>query len=458
MKYDGSDIPIRKAKICLCLQGALLLGASAQPAFAGVVQNCGDGGPGSGSLRDVVASASPGETIDLSQLPSNCGMADSTITLSSGEIVIAQTDLKLQGPSVGTVSIFPAQGSHSRVLDHTGSGVLVISDLRIARGEDSDAGGCIASRGDVLLVRSDVGQCSVGGGAVGRGGGIYAWGSIALLDSRIKYNNVIGLYGGEGGGLFAGEGITMINSSITGNSASSAGGSAYVSRQGSGSTGIYYSTMDHNYARICGGGFFGGASASFSNSTISYNTADFGYAGMCFYAGGAAIRNTTVAFNSSVAGGASMFAGSAYLYLQSSIVARNSSSGDEADLDATHGTVVGSGNLVMVSSGNIQQGAIALTVDPMLGELRDNGGKTQTHALLPGSPAVGAGNNNGGALYDQRGPGYPRTSGASYSTDIGAFQSDFIFYDDFDPLPESQISVPSSDIRQPLASHHRFWY
>ena len=68
-----------------------------------------------------------------------------------------------------------------------------------------------------------------------------------------------------------------------------------------------------------------------------------------------------------------------------------------------------------------------LTGDPGLGELKDNGGPTQTMALLPGSPAIDAGNNalaldaSGNPLTtDQRGAGYARISGSA--VDIGAFE------------------------------------
>jgi hypothetical protein len=84
-----------------------LSSAIPQAVLAGIVQNCGDGGPGSGSLRDTIASAQPSETIDLSQLQSKCGTKDSLITLSNGEITIPQNDLKLQGPLVGSVTIQP---------------------------------------------------------------------------------------------------------------------------------------------------------------------------------------------------------------------------------------------------------------------------------------------------------------------------------------------------------------
>src|SRR5262249_55376776 len=61
---------------------------------------------------------------------------------------------------------------------------------------------------------------------------------------------------------------------------------------------------------------------------------------------------------------------------------------------------------------------------PLVAPLADNGGPTQTHALLPDSPAINAGpvpvatfdgNDN-----DQRGDGFPRVVGGV--VDIGAFE------------------------------------
>jgi hypothetical protein len=63
-----------------------------------------------------------------------------------------------------------------------------------------------------------------------------------------------------------------------------------------------------------------------------------------------------------------------------------------------------------------------LDVDPLLGPLADNGGPTLTHALLPGSPAIDAGDPNPAdpPEWDQRGPGFPRI--ANGRIDIGAFE------------------------------------
>jgi hypothetical protein len=73
-------------------------------------------------------------------------------------------------------------------------------------------------------------------------------------------------------------------------------------------------------------------------------------------------------------------------------------------------------------------------IDPLLGPLADNGGPTLTHALLPGSPAIDAGNNAYATDWDQRGPGYPRI--VNGVIDIGAF--------------EVQAPAASRPARQPL--------
>ena len=59
-------------------------------------------------------------------------------------------------------------------------------------------------------------------------------------------------------------------------------------------------------------------------------------------------------------------------------------------------------------------------IDPKLGPLQDNGGPTMTMALLPGSPAIDAGDNTDAPQWDQRGPGFPRI--VNGIIDIGAFE------------------------------------
>jgi hypothetical protein len=64
--------------------------------------------------------------------------------------------------------------------------------------------------------------------------------------------------------------------------------------------------------------------------------------------------------------------------------------------------------------------ALVAVLDPLLGPLQNNGGPTQTMALLPGSPAIGHGDNAKAPTTDQR--GITRITGPGEFTDIGAFE------------------------------------
>src|SRR5207245_2701489 len=63
-----------------------------------------------------------------------------------------------------------------------------------------------------------------------------------------------------------------------------------------------------------------------------------------------------------------------------------------------------------------------INTDPLLGPLQDNGGPTFTHALLPSSPAIEAGDPNftPPPFFDQRGPGFNRV--VNGRIDKGSFE------------------------------------
>ena len=60
-------------------------------------------------------------------------------------------------------------------------------------------------------------------------------------------------------------------------------------------------------------------------------------------------------------------------------------------------------------------------IDPRLGPLQNNGGPTQTLALLKDSPAIGHANNSKAPATDQRGI-TNRIDEVEEGTDIGAFE------------------------------------
>lgn len=87
------------------------------------------------------------------------------------------------------------------------------------------------------------------------------------------------------------------------------------------------------------------------------------------------------------------------------------------------GTILSQGHNLSNDDGNgfLTGPGDIISTDPLLGPLQDNGGPTQTLALLPGSPAVDAGDNTDVPDFDQRGPDFLRIVGGTI--DIGAFEA-----------------------------------
>jgi len=417
------------------------------PANTDVVTNCGDSGPG--SLRDVIASAGSGDTIDLTGLP--CGQ----ITLLTGAISIPQIDLSLNGPGRDKMLIYGGQVRGNGLLNQTGIGVLHIQDLTIAHGVnyhtiDDARGGCIYSAGSVELFRSTVTGCTAYnyGALSALGGGIFAAGQVYLDHSTVSgnYATAIGVGYASGGGVYALNGFTSNYSTISRNlvvnnidtptdTPAFAGG--VFAR---GAVLIASSTISGNEGHIIGGVALvdrNGHGATIINSTISGNTS--------YEIGGVyavvplAIANSTIAFNTEVraSDGTNPYAFAAGLQiayggdtLQSTIIGNNTASDlGEFDLSGSVAGIGGHNNLVMQF--NIGVPGDTARNDPQLGPLEDNGGPT--HTQRPFSPAVlGFGSNSLNLGWDQRGVGFPRSIGGL--VDIGAYQTnpDVIFINGFD--------------------------
>jgi hypothetical protein len=94
--------------------------------------------------------------------------------------------------------------------------------------------------------------------------------------------------------------------------------------------------------------------------------------------------------------------------------------------------------------GNLTGPGDIVNTDPMLGPLQDNGGPTFTCALLPGSPAINAGDPNftPPPEFDQRGPGFPRV--AYGRIDIGAFEVQTLPDSDGDGVPDMFDQCPNT--------------
>jgi hypothetical protein len=425
-----------------------------RPATIWPVTSCNDGD--AGSLRDIIETpgkAQSGDSINLSGIPAICGMT-SVITLLNGEIHVAQDDLELHGPDptfgMGTVAI--SGGSASGIFHHTGTGTLSIHALTLQDGYAHDptgaAGGCIRTAGNVELDQSRVIDCTAKADmGYAHGGGIFAQGHVQLVDSTISGNKVMAPAAyGLGGGIYATGDLIAKYASIDhntvydSNSSQGVGGGAAIG----GNCGIYHSTIDHNAART-GSAIVSTKQMSISNSTISGNHGGVSAVHTLTTVGSVSleINNSTIAFNellNSSGSGAVVFQGQPTdsLALYSSIIAKNTAGNTPADIYLAQGLLGGADNLVIGMNFVPPPNVITITADPRLGPLQLNGGPLRTHALLPGSPAIGTGNDyvtfpqNDTNTYDERGHGYSRATGSTASVDLGAFQFDTIFFDDFD--------------------------
>src|SRR5688572_27024831 len=102
------------------------------------VSNCNDSG--SGSLRNAIANALSGDTIDMTGLTCN------RIVLTSGEIVVPQRSLYLVGRSRSALTI--DGNDASRVFRHAHIGRFRLTQVTVADGRaptSQPEGGCIHS-------------------------------------------------------------------------------------------------------------------------------------------------------------------------------------------------------------------------------------------------------------------------------------------------------------------------
>jgi hypothetical protein len=268
-------------------------------------------------------------------------------------------------------------------------------------------------------------------GLVDSGGGIYnCFGTLTVIDSIITRNRIRGGDGifGYGGGIYncPSSTLTLINTTVTGNSAEIGGAIC-----NGGMLTIINSTFSGNVAhKHRGGGIANYGVLEITNSTFSGNSSGSdGLAGgilnggLFQSSGLLVIRNSTFSGNTAGFGGGAIFnvSGSA-AGLENSVVANNRGGN-------CLGTVLTKGyNLSSDNSCDFGGPGDLNNIDPMLGGLQNNGGPTKTMALLPGSPAIDAGNPNGcvdvsGHLLktDQRGMPRPDKEDSG-GCDMGAYE------------------------------------
>jgi uncharacterized repeat protein (TIGR01451 family) len=248
-------------------------------------------------------------------------------------------------------------------------------------------------------------------GRANQGGGIFNSGNLTISNSTISGNNAVGGTA-EGGAIYSNSGtLTILNSTISGNMANGSGGGLF--NTGTSTATLVNVTVTNNRTDADGAapGPGGGIAQSSSNPVT--------------------LRNTIVAGNfTGVAPG----------------TAPDEISGNMAA--SSNNNLIGAAGFGGLTNGvNLNQVGVA---DARLAALGNNGGPTQTHALLAGSVALDAGDNttatNAGLTTDQRGPGFARSTDgpdadATATVDIGAFEAQVWVQD----ILDRSIAEDSSD-------------
>ena len=273
------------------------------------------------------------------------------------------------------------------------------------------AGGLYAD--DLTLVSSTVsGNDGVGVHSVG---GIYA-SNVTLKSSTVSGNTATG--DASTGGIYTSSDLKVINSTVSGNT-----GSGAYSTGGIWVNGFLPERVPVEDAPVANEVInFYGAELLLSNSTVTGNDGIGSDA-----AGGVRLGLPTTIQNSIVANNTAIdfpdLAIQGPLFLFASLV------GD------TTGTFLGDGPIgdgpigdgEIIGDGPIDNGNL-FDIDPLLGPLADNGGPTETHALMSTSPAIDAGENEVAVdemgsplIFDQRGIGFPRVE--NFTVDMGAFEA-----------------------------------
>ena len=277
-------------------------------AGAATVTSTADGGPG--SLREAIANAAAGETIDFT--------VNGSITLTSGELAIAR-NLTVLGPGPGNLTIqrSPAAGTPDFRIFHVQAGSVRISGLTLSNGR-APLGAGIHNERDLIVE-----DCVLSGNtATIAGGAIHNSSGTLTLNGSTLSSNAVAAAGGDdasGGGLNNTGTATLNECLLTGNAAMGGpadGDGAGGAIHNTGTIIIRHSTLRGNAAAGAaagngsGGAIRNGGTVTLTNSLVSENMATGGAAGgdssggAIYSDGTAELWSSTIRDNAAVGGAA----------------------------------------------------------------------------------------------------------------------------------------------------------
>lgn len=353
------------------------------------------------SLREAILAANTDTQVDACL----AGSGTDTITLPPGIFFLGlagqfeddgltgdldiYSNLDIYGSSA-EITIIDGSGL-DRVIHTSGSYTVRLYNLTIRGGvapgdSNSSRGGGILNQNSTLWltrVRVLENLASNTGGGVDNFGG-----TLNIVDSTIASNQAA-----HGGGVFSDNTMIAFRSLFTGNSASDTGGAIDNNLRAE----LYNVTISGNSAASVpfefdkgGGGIFNDGEIQLNNVTLANNTSGGGF------------LNNSIARVSNI------------------IFAQN----DTSNCTGTNQVVSEGNNLDDDGSCDLTKTGDLTVPDARIDVLANNQGLTWTHALLPDSPAVDAGNNSTCLSNDQRGASRPADGNDDGTAicDIGAFE------------------------------------
>jgi len=373
------------------------------------------------------------------------------IAINSGSVISGNTALN-KGGGIFLDSILVSVFLQSASL--TMRGTLVSDNRTLSATGSGGAGGGIFNNGDGSVNITD--SVVQNNSAIGEGGGFGASGcpgTLTITSSSFLNNTATGSNGFGGAMFVCGPTTSIAFTEINGNSGGATGGGIFAF----GTLTVQNSTIASNTAVGNGGGIElrTTGTSSITNSTITNNTSlnngggsnGGGLDASFEFTGAVNLTGVTITGNFADNGGGIFWPGTSgtSVTFVDTIAAKNSASTTGPDANNPAGSFTdGGGNLIGVTgagSGNTGftaattlTGTSATPLDPLLGPLQNNGGPTQTLALLPGSPAIDKGLATTFTT-DQR--GVPRPQGVKF--DIGAFEANQ------GPTPSAELSALSLD-------------
>ena len=397
------------------------------------VTNNTAGGSGGGIYNDKDHVELWGSVIDTNQAVLDGGGVFTQANRSTGISIGLNTLLVNDGSLINNNQAQRNGGGIYAIDDHVGVRSATVSNNTAGvdgGGIYSTATQAIAQPMSVNLFEATI---SSNRAVAGAGGGLFVDSdTLDVNSSTIELNSAA-----EGGGIFFGNSnanFTFGNinySTINGNLATTgAGGGVYVSGTpqevvGSGlQLYTYNSTISGNRATTQGGGVYVGEFPDFRDyvsifaNTIALNTADEG-GGIYAFGDGTVIESSLIAKNAANIG----------------VDAFGQFTFNNRFESASRYNLVGNGDdATFIPEINLWGTAGAL-IDPLIGDLLDNGGPTKTHALDAGSPAIDF--SDSFPFDDQRGI---RRSENESRGDAGAYERTFDFGDAPSTFPTTLVN------------------